>query len=298
MSEAKFCESCGTQVLYGAGFCANCGRPVRLPQPQSTLYPPPIPVPQNVLPSWLRKNRIFVVLLLVIVALTGALAQSYGQNDALQSQNATLQSRLTELQNEATNYYAKLQTYQSQNSQLQSQVSSLQAENIYLSTQVQQLNLQSAHPTLSEWGCAGSCQMSSANAWSMDATGWRQGGVPDTFTYSPSYKATVPVGMFYLTLGQYVQFADCSTNANAVNRISCVSGTYYYVPATTSLAHSSPVYSCAPGATSCPFFSYDFHLGEGCASYVAIYYSTQVGTIYPDQSVTYNPASTGTGVCA
>src|SRR5205807_7912992 len=72
----------------------------------------------------------------------------------------------------------------------------------------------------------------------------------------------------YTTLFRSVQFANCSNNANAESRISCVAGTYYDVPQTTSLAHASSVYSCTPGAASCSFFSNDFHLAEGCASYL------------------------------
>ena len=299
MSEMTFCENCGSQSLYDAIFCVNCGHAIRHPQPQSTPSLAPTPQIQNLSFSRLqKKNRNLTILLVATLALSGALVQSYTQNAALQSQNATLQSRLNQLQNEATYYSAQSQNYQNQNGQLITLVSSLQAQNTYLSNQVQQLGLQTAKPTLTEWGCSGTCQMSTGNAWNMDATSERVGGVPDTFTYSPAYQATVPVGIFYLTLDQYVQFANCSSNTNAPARVSCVTGTYYYVPPASSLSHSSSVYSCTPGAASCPFFSHDFHLAEGCASYLAAFFATQVGTIYPDQTVTYNPAASGTGVCA
>ncbi len=298
MSEATFCQNCGSQSISGTAFCSNCGHAIPQPQPQSTPKIGPTLSAQSRSFPTLSKNRNLIILLIATLALSGALVQSYTQNAVLQSQNANLQSRLTILQNEANYYYAQSQTYQNQDGQLISQVSSLQAQNTYLSTQVQQLNLQTARPTLTEWGCAGICQMSNGNAWAMDATGARIGGVPDTFTYSPSYQATVPVGVFYLTLAQYVQFADCTSNSNALARVSCVSGTYYQIPQTTSLAHGSTVYSCTPGATSCVFFSYDFHLAEGCASYLAAFFSIQAGTIYPDQTITYNPATVGTGACA
>ena len=298
MSEARFCQNCGLQSISGTAFCSNCGHAIPQPQLQSTPKIGPTLAARALSFPTLRKNRSLIILLIAILALSGALVQSYTQNAVLHSQNTDLQSRLTILQNEAIYYYAQSQTYKNQDGQLISQVSSLQAQNTYLSTQVQQLNLQTARPTLTEWGCSGTCQMSNGNAWAMDATGARIGGVPDTFTYSPSYQATVPVGVFYLTLDQYVQFADCSNNADASSRISCVTGTYYDVLRTSSLVHDSEVYSCTPGSASCTFFSYDFHLAEGCASYLAVFFSTKAGTIYPDQTITYNPASVGTGACA
>ena len=298
MSGTMFCQDCGSQSTPGTAFCSNCGRAFFQPPPQSTPTVAPIPPTRARSFPAVRRNRNLIILLIAILALSGALVQSYAQNARLQSENASLESRLTILQNEANNYYAQSQTYQGQNGLLISQVSSLQAQNTYLSQQVQQLNLQTARPTLTEWGCSGTCQLSNGNAWAMDATGARIGGVPDTFTYSASYQATVPVGVFYLSLAQYVQFANCSSNTDATARISCVTGTYYYISQTTSLAHASSVYSCTVGATSCSFLSNDFHLAEGCASYLAIFYSTQAGTIYPDQTITYNPASVGTGACA
>ena len=282
MSKAIFCRNCGSQSISGTTFCSNCGHAIPQPQLQSTPKIGPTLAARALSFPTLRKNRSLIILLIAILALSGALVQSYTQNAVLHSQNTDLQSRLTILQNEAIYYYAQSQTYKNQDGQLISQVSSLQAQNTYLSTQVQQLNLQTARPTLTEWGCSGTCQMSNGNAWAMDATGARIGGVPDTFTYSPSY----------------LQFADCSNNADASSRISCVTGTYYDVLRTSSLVHDSGVYSCTPGSASCTFFSYDFHLAEGCASYLAVFFSTQAGTIYPDQTITYNPASVGTGACA
>jgi len=112
----------------------------------------------------------------------------------------------------------------------------------------------------------------------MSAGGWREGGVPDTFTYKPQYTSTVAVGVYFLTLQQYVQFYNCPYTTDATTRITCISGTYDYYSPTTSLNGI-------------------FHLAEGCASYLAIYYSTQSGTLYPNVQVTYNPASSLTGVC-
>jgi hypothetical protein len=281
------CEYCGAQLSDGAQFCGNCGRPIRVPQPPPILYPLSVPTSLISPRRWLQndKNRIKALLFLVVI-ISGALFLTYLQTATLQSQNTDLQSRLTELQSEANRYYSSWQDAQTQGQSLQSQVNglqtqldNLQAQNNYLSTQVQQLKLQSTSPTLSLWGCASPCQTSSANAWSMSVGSWREGGVPDTFTYLPQYSSTVPVGMYLLTLQQYVQFYNCPYTTDATTRITCVSGTYTYFSSTTSLNGI-------------------FHLAEGCASYVAIYYSTQSGTIYPNVQVTYNPASSSTGVCA
>jgi cell division protein FtsB len=222
--------------------------------------------PRSSLLRWFQndKNRARVFLLLVVI-LSGGLLLTYFQN-------ASLQSRLTALQDEANGYHAQLQDSQTQNSQLQSLIAQLQSQNSVLSNQVQSLNLQNAHPTLAIWNsCGGPCAMSQ--------TSWRAGGVPDTFTYYARYTADPPVGVYFLTLNQYVQFASCPLTGGAENQLTCVSGIYTYFSPTTSLNGV-------------------FHLAEGCASYVAVYYSDSSGVMYPTVSVQYNPATSLTGACA
>jgi hypothetical protein len=281
MSQAGFCEYCGARLADGAQFCGNCSRPIRVQQP-ATWYPQSNPASTSQISPlrWLRsdKNRVRALVLLVII-LSGALFLTYLQNVGLQAQNSNLQSRLANLQIEANRYYSSWQSAQSQGQNLQSQLDNLQTQNNYLSTQVQQLKLQNASPTLSLWGCSSTCQTSSGNAWSMSTSGWREGGVPDTFTYLPQFTSTVAVGLYFLTLEQYVQFYNCALSTDATTRIACVTGSYTYFSPATSLNGI-------------------FHLAEGCASYVAIFYSTQSGTMYPNVQVTYNPASSLTGVCA
>jgi cell division protein FtsB len=265
------CPYCGSQIPWGAQFCTNCGRTVQQTQPMA--YPLPIETPQSSHRGWFQneKNRTRALLLLVVI-LSGGLFLSY-------IQNTSLQSRLAILQDEANGYYSRLQTSQSQNSQLQSQnaqmqsqIAQLQSQNTYLANQVQSLNLQNTHPTLSVWNsCGGPCTVT--------PTGPRAGGVPDTFTYDSSYTADSPVGMYFLTLSQYAQFATCASTGSAENQLTCVSGTYSYFSPTTSLNGV-------------------FHLAEGCASYVAVYYSDSSTVMYPNVSVTYNPASSSTGACA
>ena len=43
--------------------------------------------------------------------------------------------------------------------------------------------------------------------------------------------------------------------------------------------------------------SYDFHLAEGCADYLAVFTAASSVTVKPNVSVTYNPATTATGTC-
>ena len=107
----------------------------------------------------------------------------------------------------------------------------------------------------------------------MNSTGWREGGVPDTFDYFVSFTSNVPVKVYFLTLPQYMQFAYCS------GKTSCVSGVYDNITAAISVQN------------------YIFKLAEGCADYVAIYQSTGNGGMNPNISIAYNPYSAPTGIC-
>jgi hypothetical protein len=162
----------------------------------------------------------------------------------------------------AVSYSVQLQDY----NRLQSQFRDLASQNLALQNQVQKLKIQNANPTLVMWNsCGGPCNMYPGN--------WRVGGVPDTFDYNVSFTSTIPVDVYIVTFSQYVQFANCT------GQISCVTGSYTHYGPATSL----------PGSV--------FKLAEGCSAYVAIYQTTTIGVIYPDVSVTYNPASTVTGAC-
>jgi hypothetical protein len=264
MSQPVLCAHCGSQLLWGAELCRNCGRPI---QPsQSVAYLPPAPATRGPAFGWFHsdKNRVRALLLLVVI-LAGALLFS-------SLQNASLQSRLTLLQNDASSYQTQLQSSLTQNSQLQSQVSQLQSQNGYLEGRVQSLNLQNNHPTLTIWtSCGKPCTTSQ--------TSWLAGGVPDTFTYHAAFTADYPVGAYFLTLSQYSYFATCPSTGSVESQLACVTGTYSFFAPTTSLNGV-------------------FHLAEGCAGYVAVFYSDTTAVIHPDVTVTYNPASSPTGVCA
>lgn len=97
------------------------------------------------------------------------------------------------------------------------------------------------------------------------------GGIPDTFQFLMSFTATVPVKSYIFTLDQFAQFKDCGP--------TCVSGAYpSFAPATSLNA--------------------EFDDAEGCAAYLYVLTAAQSGTITPDVSVRYQPASGPTGVCA
>lgn len=96
------------------------------------------------------------------------------------------------------------------------------------------------------------------------------GGIPDTFQFLMSFTATVPVKSYIFTLDQFAQFKDCGP--------TCVSGSYRSYSPTTSLTA-------------------EFDDAEGCAAYIYVLTSDQSGTIVPDVSVRYQPASGPTGAC-
>ena len=120
------------------------------------------------------------------------------------------------------------------------------------------------------------CSGSIAAGCTMTSSGWREGSVPDTFDYYVSFTSTVDVTVYFLTMGQFVQFSVCG------GLISCVSGSYDSIGPTTNLGQY-----------------WLFKLGEGCADYLAIYVASGNGTMHPNVGVTYNPAQSGaTGYCA
>ena len=136
---------------------------------------------------------------------------------------------------------------------------------------IQPPNTQTAQPPYTTiWNACGASPSQGCN---MTSNGWREGTVPDTYDYFVSFTSTVPIRVYFLTLGQFVQYAVCNGD------IACVSGSYYPLPASTSQ-------SAAP-----------FKLAEGCADYVAIYVSSSNGIMYPDVSVKQNAAGFATGYC-
>jgi hypothetical protein len=136
-------------------------------------------------------------------------------------------------------------------------------------------NAQSIQPPLSSTPPPATTIWNSCGApCSMQPNGWREGTVPDTYDYFVSFTSTVPVTVYFLTLGQFVQFAVCNGD------LSCVSGSYAYLPAATSQSDAV------------------FKLAEGCADYIAIYVSSANGVMTPNIQVAQNAYPNATGYCA
>ncbi|HYB04436.1 MAG TPA: hypothetical protein VED17_08240 [Nitrososphaerales archaeon] len=93
--------------------------------------------------------------------------------------------------------------------------------------------------------------------------------VPDTFDYHDNFSSSVPINVYYFNSTQYVQWFTHKT----------ISGNYLNFSSTERQSDT-------------------FKLAEGCGGYVVIYSFTTTGTIYPNVSATYNPASKPTGSCA
>ncbi|HET7405043.1 MAG TPA: zinc ribbon domain-containing protein [Candidatus Bathyarchaeia archaeon] len=240
----SYCPNCGSTVRPGAEFCANCGTrltaqgPVQQTQPS---YYQPIPAAQP--PVSTGAYKAIIAVLLVIIILLGVLWYSSSGGHVFQFGPSRYQ--LTTPPN--------LQSTQPGPTPA---------------------NPPSSSPSyFTIWNACGS---NIGAGCSMSGTGWREGSVPDTFDYYVSFTSTVPVTVYFFTMGQFVQYAVCNGD------ITCVSGYYDSLTATTSQ----------------PFTL--FTLGEGCADYLAIYVASGSGTLYPDVGVSRPATSPGgpTGYCA
>jgi FtsZ-binding cell division protein ZapB len=109
---------------------------------------------------------------------------------------------------------------------------------------------------------------------------WLEGGIPDTFTYHLHVTSTGPMSVSILTFSDYAKASACVNSGG---------GTAYYC-----MNYSGAVI----GWMNKTKIDYDFHLAEGCAGYLAVFTSTTNVTVKPNISVTYNPSSKLTGVCA
>jgi len=127
------------------------------------------------------------------------------------------------------------------------------------------------HPHLTIWNVQ---QQLKGPSW------YLAGGIPDTFTYHLQATSTGPMSVSILTLEQWAKAIQCVDNGG---------GSTHWC-----LHHSGAVMSWL----SVTSVNYDFHLGEGCADYIAVFTSSSTVTVTPNVSVTYNPASSATGACA
>lgn len=177
----------------------------------------------------------------------------------LYGDDVSWQHRASDLSQQNSALHQQLLTSQTSLSDTQQQVSTLQGE------------LQ--HPHVGIWNVE---QQIKGADW------YLAGGVPDTFTYHLQATSNGPMTISILTFEQFAAAIECVDNGGG---------------STHWCMHHSRLGTVKtwPDVTS---VSYDFHLAEGCADYLAVFTSATTVTVHPDVSVTYNPAQTFTGSCA
>ena len=169
--------------------------------------------------------------------------------------------RALTLQNESLN---------GRNQILQDQVKTTQDNLTATLGQLAQTKADLAHPNLVLWTYPQ--QLKGPNTW-------LAGGIPDTFTYHLHVTSSGPMSVSILTLEDYAKAFACVNAGGSANYCMHYSGSVI-------------------GWLNKTQVDYDFHLAEGCADYLAVFSSASNITIKPNVTVTYNPSSKLTGVCA
>jgi hypothetical protein len=127
------------------------------------------------------------------------------------------------------------------------------------------------HPHLGIWNVAQPIQ---------GPTYYLAAGVPDTFTYNLRLASNGPINVSIISFQQFKAALLCVEYGNGDTNY-CMHNNNYAI--TWSLQTN---------------ISYDFHDAEGCAAYMLVITAPSAVTVTPDVSVTYNPATHATGVCA
>jgi hypothetical protein len=232
-----YCPNCGTSIQLSAAFCGNCGTKIVSPHPQSQQVPPGYYPPIHSAQASVSTGayKAVIVVLLVIIILLGVAFASAGHLFPLTGYRYPLPNPPNAL--------------------------SVQPPPVSPTTP----------PYTLIWNACGQVQSVGCN---MTGNGWREGSVPDTYDYFVNYTSTVPITVYFFTLGQFVQYTICNGD------VSCVSGYYITLTAATSRLYAA------------------FQLAEGCGDYVAIYVSSGSGTMHPSISVKQHAYSQPTGYCA
>ena len=122
------------------------------------------------------------------------------------------------------------------------------------------------HPNFVLWN---SCSAAGPDAGCPLRPGYEYvGGIPDTFTYYVHFHSTVPVTVEILSTQNFVCWE-----------------THACVWRGVGWDHQMQVNGV-------------FHDAEGCAGYIVVFVSDHAGTLYPNVTVSRNPAAYPTGVCA
>ena len=155
-----------------------------------------------------------------------------------------------------------------------------------LQQQLQAAQAEAKNPTVGIWNdCGGSCAIQPGS--------YRVGTIPDTFTYHLKLTSDVSVDAYFLTVEEYARFYNCPSYIRpsaGQNRIAACAGAW-------ALNGQVPGDRFASGNA----VNFDFHLAEGCASYLVVMFPSAAGEtadLHPDVSVSYQPAAAPTGECA
>lgn len=199
--------------------------------------------------------------------LVSASATISSQSGVISAQSSTIALQSAEvvgLGTEVTVLNGTVATLQQKTSDQQATIASLDADLSLAQGTIQMQNLKIAsldaqlnHPTLVIWNVA----------QTIDKGYFLYEGVPDTFDYHDSWTSSADITVYYFT---DVQFSQWYTGG-----LSSVQGSYVSYGPTTSQSDL-------------------FTQAEGCGGFVAVYVPTTSATIYPNVSVTYNPASVST----
>ncbi len=176
----------------------------------------------------------------------------------------------TNYQNAAKNLTNQNESLTGRNQNLGDQLNTTQSNLTATLGELSTTKAQLEHPHLTIWNVPQTIKGS---------TYYLAGGIPDTFTYHLDATSSGPMSISILTLQDWSKANACVANG--------------FGP-TNYCMHHSGGYKSWFNVTS---ISYDFHLAEGCADYVAVFTSAVTVKVTPNVSVTYNPAPAATGAC-
>jgi hypothetical protein len=150
-------------------------------------------------------------------------------------------------------------------------------------SQLDTAKLDAQHPTLGTWNVPGP----------ISPDGYREGTVPDTFTFHLRLSADGPVFYVFLTLSEFARWHDCPSyvtgrRPSPSRQVGCV----YWM-----FGPNPPMDRLGAGTN----INFDFHYGEGCASWIVLLMPLNTGAtvnVQPNVAVTYNPAPNPTPGCS
>jgi hypothetical protein len=233
--------------------------PAVIAEPAAAAAPPSVPVlPIPVRAPILTGRRVWIASLTAAIVLTAG-GFALIYNDDTGYQN---------LDRSLTNQNASLT---GRNLILQGQLTTTQNSLADANTQLAAVTAELKHPHLGIWNVP---QQVSGPTYYLAA------GVPDTFTYNLHLASNGPMNVSIVSFEQFKAAVLCVENGVA-NTNWC-------------MHHNGS----AIGWANQTAINYDFHDSEGCAAYMLVITAASPVTVTPDVSVTYNPATHSTGVCA